>query len=138
MRKECHLKKNHAESEKSSEFDIDLISDLFWCVANIIETEEHLEWSITQEENLEERKKLSSLLLELQKVRAVYLRILGEELKIKFKNEIWCSLKHIPASILRSMEVAYKYLRRGNEEKAYLFFDKSKKILEIMFGLGLK
>lgn len=108
--------------------DVDILSDMFISVANLVEMESHAQMSyfMTQDKKwLEIKNKISKIRQRQQR-----------ELEKEENSQLHCFNKHIFSGIIRSWEVADKYFRNNEKEKSMEFYKESQNLLEIFYQLN--
>ncbi|QQG41744.1 MAG: hypothetical protein HYV90_00300 [Candidatus Woesebacteria bacterium] len=111
--------------------NIDLSSgeDLSIGIMNLISIEEHLFFTY----NKTKSPKYLELLNEIRKMRTELMR----EIIKDYEGEVWCISKHLLAASMRIMEVGTKELKKGENKKAQVLFQKSYQLYSLFWGLNL-
>lgn len=111
--------------------NIDLSSgeDLSIGIMNLISIEEHLFFTSQKTKDA----KYLDLLNEIRKMRTELMR----EIIKDYEGEVWCISKHLLAASMRLMEVGTKELKKGEQKKAELLFEKSYNLYSLFWGLNL-
>ena len=124
-RQECQncSRKSRADEElRIHPADVGKMTDLFWAVADVYNTEKHLEFSLMKirkegygdkkDKKLEEAVEV--LLNKVRIIRAALLKKLLGEMKIPY--QLWCSYKHLTGATMQIMEVATRDIYKGDLE----------------------
>lgn len=103
------------EEEKESLLSIKDIGkkvETLFLVANLVEIEEHADFSYMKTGN----DKFINIHKSVREIRSKYLKRIKGDLDLK--GDSWCMLKHIASAFYRSTEVAVKEEAEGNKDKS--------------------
>ena len=114
---------------KEKKLDLSSSEDLSIGVMNLIAIEEHLFFT-SQKTGKRDYLDL------LNEIRLMRTELLKEIIK-DYEGEVWCISKHLLAASMRIMEVGTKELKKGNEKKAWDFFEKSYNLYSLFWGINL-
>lgn len=116
-------------AEKGQKLDLSSGEDLSIGIMNLISIEEHLFFSAGKTG----QTKYYDLINE---IRAMRVSLLKEIIK-DYGGEEWCISKHLLAASMRLMEVGTKAQKKGDNAKAYDYFQKSYELYNLFWGINL-
>lgn len=105
------IKKAEKDSLLSIE-DIGKKVEMLFLVANLVEIEEHSDFSYMKTGD----ERFIDIHKNVREIRSKYLKRIKGDLELK--GDSWCSLKHIASAFYRSTEVAVKEETEGNRDKS--------------------
>ena len=133
--------KNLADKEaKIHEADVGKSVDLFWLVADIYNTEKHLEFSLMKikESGMGEKERVladavCNLLNEVRIERSKLLKKLLGNIKLPFS--LWCCFKHLSGATMQVMEVATREIFKKDYNEALDYTESAYKLWQTFWIL---